>query len=187
MFITRSATSQLHKPPRVALKILLVFWIYNAKLAVQSIREKELLVEELRKTIKSAIQRGFAFGDWNIELLYSCGWARTIRRWTHGYFGIVIGWWRGRVGVRVTTILGQIRAIFVLSRILGDWYQYLFLSTLLGVQYVCMSVAHLFRTHETEMFYRMRGPWHIIRVTEATNVDIHGSSSFISVWSTPSS
>jgi hypothetical protein len=47
---------------------------------------------------------------------------------------------------------------------------------------VLMVVAHPLRTHETQMFYRVRGPRHIVRIAEATNVDIHSSGSFISVW-----
>ena len=41
---------------------------------------------------------------------------------------------------------------------------------------------YLFSAHEEKMLDSMGHPWHVIIITEATDVDIHSSASFVRVW-----
>ena len=43
------------------------------------------------------------------------------------------------------------------------------------------SSTHLLGTHETNMFYRVRGPRHVIGIAEAPHVDVHGGGGFVRI------
>ena len=66
----------------------------------------------------------------------------------------------------------KVFVVGVLSGILGDISQD-------SVLHMCI---YLFGTHEEKMLHGMGHTWHVILITEATNIDIHSSARFVGVW-----
>lgn len=44
------------------------------------------------------------------------------------------------------------------------------------------AILYLFRSHEEQMLHGMGHPRHVIRITEATHLDIDRRARFIGVW-----